>query len=132
LLGLFALAFTAFHKAKPVFAEVSRMRGAPFFVDPTVVRNHYQLRLLNKRNQPVTFDVSLENPPAGFTLSGFGESLTLPALDEASRPLIIINDREDYTGPTELTLKIEAQPGAATIFQKLKFLGPNPNQLKKQ
>jgi hypothetical protein len=132
MIGFLALGFTAFHKAKPVFAEVSRMRGAPFFVDPTVVRNHYQLRLLNKRNQPVTFTISLENPPPGFTLSGIGEPLTLAALAEASRPVIVINDRIHYTGPAELTLKIEAQPGNATITQKIKFLGPNPNQLNKQ
>ena len=44
--------------------------------------------------------------------------------------MIIINDRENYKGPTELTLKIEAQPGEAKILQKIKFLGPNPNQLK--
>ena len=131
-IGLLALGFTAFHKAKPVFAEVSRMRGAPFFVDPTVIRNHYQLRLLNKRNQPVTFEFSLEDAPEGFTLSGLGESLELAALAETSRPMIIINDRENYTGPTELTLKIEAEPGDAEIFQKIRFLGPNPNQLKHQ
>ena len=130
MIGFLALGFTAYHKAKPVFAEVSRMRGAPFFVDPTVVRNHYQLRLLNKRNQPVTFTVSLENPPAGFTLSGIGEPLTLAAHAEASRPMIVINDRIRYTGPAELTLKIQAQPGDATITQKIKFLGPNPNQTK--
>ena len=48
---------------------------------------------------------------------------------EASRPMIIINDLAQYSGPTELTLKIKAQPGDATITQKIKFLGPNPNQL---
>ena len=130
MIGFLALGFTAYHKAKPVFAEVSRMRGAPFFVDPTVVRNHYQIRLLNKRNQPVTFTISLENPPTGFTLSGLGEPLTLAAHAEASRPMIVINDRIHYTGPTDLILKIQAQPGDANITQKIKFLGPNPKQTK--
>jgi cytochrome c oxidase accessory protein FixG len=130
MIGFLALGFTAYHKAKPVFAEVSRMRGAPFFVDPAVVRNHYQLRLLNKRNQPVTFTISLENPPSGFTLSGIGEPLTMAAHAEASRPMIVINDLAHYTGPTDLTLKIQAQPGDATITQKIKFLGPNPKQTK--
>ncbi|MFM2197584.1 MAG: cytochrome c oxidase accessory protein CcoG [Verrucomicrobiota bacterium] len=130
MIGFLALGFTAYHKAKPVFAEVSRMRGAPFYVDPKVVRNHYQLRLLNKRNQPVTFEVSLEDAPAGFTLSGTGESIELAAHAETSRPIIIINDREHYKGPVELTLEIEAQPGDAEISQKIKFLGPNPNQTK--
>ena len=128
MIGFLALGFTAYHKAKPVFAEVSRMRGAPFFVDPAVVRNHYQLRLLNKRNQPVTFTISLENPPSGFTLSGIGEPLTMAAHAEASRPMIVINDLAHYTGPTDLILKIQAQPGDANITQKIKFLGPNPSK----
>lgn len=128
--GMMAFGFTAFHKVKPVFAEVSRMRGAPFYVDPTVVRNHYQIRLQNKRNQPVEFKFSLEDAPTGFTLSGMGDSITLEALAETSRPLVIINDLENYKGPMQLTLKIKAEPGNATIRQKIKFLGPNPNQIK--
>lgn len=130
LVGCIALGLTAFTKAKPVLAEVSRMRGAPFFVDPTVVRNHYQIRLVNKRNQPVTFSFSLIDAPKGFTLSGIGESMSLDALGETSRPLVVINDKADYKGPVELTIGIEAQPGNAVIRQKVKFLGPNPNQFR--
>jgi len=129
-LGLIALGTTAWFKAKPFFAEVTRMQGSPYYTDAENVRNHYRLRLLNKRNQPVEFSFSLEDAPSGFTLSGTGDSISLDALDETSRPLIIINDRESYTGPTELTLKISADPGNQTITQKLRFLGPNPNQIK--
>ena len=42
--------------------------------------------------------------------------------------MIVINDLDQYTGPAELTLKIKAQPGDATITQKIKFLGPNPSK----
>lgn len=126
LLGMTVLGFTAFHRAKPIFAEVSRMRGASFYVDPATVRNHYQLRLLNKRNQPVEFRVSLENPPAGFNVSGANEPITLSALGEANRPLIVLQNRENYAGPVKLTLLIQAEPGKATIRQAIQFLGPNP------
>jgi len=127
LLGVIALGTTAWFKAKPFFAEVSRMQGAPYFTDASNVRNHYRLRLLNKRNQAVEFSFSLENAPSGFTLSGTGDSITLNSLAETSRPLIIINDLKSYSGPTELTLKISANPGNQAITQKIKFLGPNPN-----
>ena len=103
------------------------MQGAPYFTDASNVRNHYRLRLLNKRNQAVEFSFSLENDPSGFTLSGTGDSITLNSLAETSRPLIIINDLKSYSGPTELTLKISANPGNQAITQKIKFLGPNPN-----
>jgi hypothetical protein len=102
------------------------MRGASFYVDPATVRNHYQLRLLNKRNQPVEFRVSLENPPAGFNVSGANEPITLSALGEANRPLIVLQNRENYAGPVKLTLLIQAEPGKATIRQAIQFLGPNP------
>jgi polyferredoxin len=126
LLGMAVLGFTAFHRAKPIFAEVSRMRGASFYVDPATVRNHYQLRLLNKRNQPVAFRISLENPLPGFTVSGANEPITLSALGETNRPLIVLQNRESYAGPVKLTLLIQAEPGKATIRQAIQFLGPNP------
>lgn len=107
------------------------MRGAPYYTDSSFVRNHYQLRLLNKRNQPVEFSLSLDQAPEGFTLSGTDGTITLGALAETSRALVIINDSKSYTGPKDLTLEIRAQPGNQTIRQKLKFLGPNPNQIHK-
>ena len=131
MFGFIALGTTAWFKAKPFFAEISRMRGAPFYTDSSFVRNHYQLRLLNKRNQPVEFSLSLDQAPEGFTLSGTDGTITLGALAETSRALVIINDNGHYTGPKELTLEIRAQPGNQTIRQKLKFLGPNPNQIRK-
>jgi len=124
--GLTVLGLTAFHRAKPIFAEVSRMRGPSFYVDSSTVRNHYQLRLVNKRNQPVQFTISLENAPAGFTASGAIEPVTLAALGETSRPVIILKNRESYTGPEKLTLLIKAEPGDATVRQSIQFLGPNP------
>jgi len=127
LLGMTVLGVTASLKAKPVHAEISRMRGAPFYADPAVIRNHYQLRLHNKRNQPVTFTVSLENAPAGVTLSGFGEALTLDAQQETSRPLIILIERKGYNGPIKLDLLIRAQPGDAQVRQSVQFLGPQNN-----
>ncbi len=126
LLGLTVLGTTAFFKARPVLAEVSRMRGAPYFHDESVVRNHYQTRLINKRNQPVEFTLSLEDAPSGFTLSGVDGSLTLAPLAEVQRPLVILVERDDYTGPVTLTLRIDADPGGHRIHQEIRFLGPAP------
>ncbi len=126
LLGLSVLGATAFFKARPIHAEVSRMRGAPYFHDETVVRNHYQTRLINKRNQPVGFTLSLEDAPTGFTLSGVDGTLTLGPLEEAQRPLVILVGRNDYTGPVNLTLRIDADPGGHQVRQKIRFLGPAP------
>ncbi|MES2920213.1 MAG: cytochrome c oxidase accessory protein CcoG [Verrucomicrobiota bacterium] len=130
LLGLTALGVTAFMRAKPMNADVTRMRGPSFYRDPTMVRNHYQLRLFNKRNQAMTFNVSLENPPPGFALTGIGGDLKLDALKELARPLVVIVPNENYQGPRTLTLKIHSQPGDSTVRHEIEFLGPNPHLFK--
>ncbi len=129
-LGMGALGLTAYHRAKPVHAEVSRMRGASFYVDEAAVRNHYQLRLVNKRNQAVDFTISLENAAEGFTLSGANDPVRLGALEEGTRPLVILNTREHYRGPARLEISIHAEPGGTIIRQSIDFLGPNPHSLK--
>jgi cytochrome c oxidase accessory protein FixG len=126
LCGLIALGTSLFFRAKPILAEVSRMRGAAFFADASSVRNHYQIRLANKRNQPLEFKVGLVGAPAGFTLSGLGESIQLPANSEISRPLIVVIPMSAYEGPLILTLSVTAEPGSASITQKVEFLGPQP------
>ncbi len=129
-LGILVLSATAYFKAKPFFAEVSRMKGAPFYTDPNTVRNHYQLRILNKRNQAIQYSVDLEGAPEGYQISGTGESIALDALEETTRPLIIICPKPSYKGATELTVKFSAVPGDQTIHQTIKFIGPNPNQIE--
>lgn len=126
LLGLTVLGITAFFRAKPMNADVTRMRGPSFYTDPTLVRNHYQLRLFNKRNQAMTFDVSLENAPAGYVITGLGEDLKLPALQELARPIVVVVTNENYQGPIKLTLKVHAQPGDSIVRREVEFLGPNP------
>ena len=126
LLGLTALGVTAFYRAKPMNADLTRMRGPSFYLDPAVVRNHFQLRLFNKRNQPMVFTVSLVNPPPGYAITGLGEGLTLEALKEVARPLVVIVPNESYKGPRTLSVKIHAEPGDSTVICEVEFLGPNP------
>lgn len=127
LLGLTALGVTAFYRAKPMNADLTRMRGPSFYLDPAVVRNHFQLRLFNKRNQPMVFTVSLVNPPPGYAITGLGEGLTLEALKEVARPLVVIVPNESYKGPRTLSVKIHAEPGDSTVICEVEFLGPNPH-----
>ena len=130
LLGLTALGTTAFFRAKPMNADVTRMRGPSFYSDPQVVRNHFQVRLFNKRNQPMSFSLELDNPPPGYAITGLGGGITLPALQETARPLVVIVPNADYKGPRKLVIKIHAMPGDATVTREVEFLGPNPHFFK--
>lgn len=130
-LGLGALTVAAVNKAKPYNVTSSRMMGPPFYVDGSTVRNNYQLRLANKRNQSATFEILLEEAPEGYELSGAGQIIELPEHGEVTRPAIILVPHEHYKGPCEITIKVMGQPGDIEMTHTVRFVGPNPSSLKK-
>jgi cytochrome c oxidase accessory protein FixG len=130
LLGLIALIVATGQKAKPYHVNSARFPGRPFDVTAEHVVNRYQLRLLNKRNQPATFTISLQNAPAGYSLSGSGQEFSIPAHGEITQPAILLIEKEHYTGPTEFTVEILGNPGEVTLLHKIRFIGPNPGSLK--
>jgi cytochrome c oxidase accessory protein FixG len=131
LLGLSVLGVVAGTRARPYTAEFSRMRGAPYYVDGSMVRNHYQFRVLNKRNQPASVKLSLCNPPAGYTLSGADQTIELPAHGETKQTAIVIVPHGQYQGAGEITFRIEANPGDVVFDETVRFLGPDPRSLRK-
>lgn len=125
LLGLTAFTITAWRQAKPFTADFSRMRGQPYYADRSTVRNHYQVRVHNKRNQPARFTLHLRDAPAGFTLSGDGEAVEIPPRGEAGKPAIILVPQANYDGPATLILEARVQPGDVILTHELRFLGPS-------
>lgn len=132
ILGLVALSFTVVTKAKPYTVGVSRMTGQPFYLDDTTVRNNYQLRMMNKRNQPATFEVKILEAPEGFELTGGNLTIDVEAGKEIFRPAIVLVPHDHYTGPCDITLEVTGQPGDVRIINKIKFVGPNPASLRKE
>lgn len=130
LLGLSVLAVIAATRARPYTAEFSRMRGAAYYVDSSMVRNHYQFRVLNKRNQPATVTVTLKNAPEGFTLSGGGEPFVIPPLGETKRTAVVMVPHGKYQGRCEIQFHIHAMPGEVEFDEKIPFLGPDPRVLQ--
>ncbi|MDQ8190302.1 cytochrome c oxidase accessory protein CcoG [Roseibacillus persicicus] len=129
-LGTAAMIGAVTQRARPYTWSVTRMQGPPYYTDGNAVRNHYQVLLINKRNQPATVTFDLVNPPAGFNLSGENEPLPMEPKSELERPAIIVCDYENFTGPVELQLRATANPGNTTLLQTIRFIGPNPNSLK--
>ncbi|MGB6222975.1 cytochrome c oxidase accessory protein CcoG [Haloferula sp.] len=127
LLGMGAFTLAATRKAKPYTAQFAKvaMAGMPFQADDAGVRNFYQLRFYNKRNQPASFSVSLVDPPEGFILSGSEQTIEVTAGEEISRQFVAIAPAAAYKGRTSLTFQVIANPGEVAITQTVTFLGPN-------
>lgn len=131
-LGTAALIGAVIQRASPYTWSVTRMQGPPYYTGQQAVRNHYQILLINKRNQPATVTFNLVNPPHGYNLSGENEPIELTAKEELERPAIIVCGFDDFTGPVELELQGIVTPGDITLHQTIRFIGPNPSSLQKE
>ena len=55
-----AVLLRALSTVKPANLGVTRMTGAPYIVDATAIRNQFLVRIVNKRNAPARFVLSLD------------------------------------------------------------------------
>lgn len=128
LLGASVMTFAA-SKLQPGGISLVRMTGSPYVVDDTAVRNQFMVRLINKRNQPMTYELALQTDAPGMTFAGFTEPVVLEPMAEESRPLVILQPRENYTGEIAVTISVHGEPGDFFLEREVNFLGPNPKYL---
>jgi cytochrome c oxidase accessory protein FixG len=116
-------------RLKPGSMSLVRMTGAPYVVDHEAVRNQFMVRLINKRNEPVTYTLSIASEAPGMELAGFDEPLTLAPMAEEQRPLVLRQPRVNYSGEANVTLKVLGEPGAFELTREVHFLGPDPKYI---
>jgi cytochrome c oxidase accessory protein FixG len=132
LLGLGALTLVASKKARPFTATISRSGGAGFFSDENSVRNIYKVRVFNKRNQTATVTIHLGGKtPPGYQLSGAEQSFSIPALSEMTRTCVVYAPVDAYVGSSDIDIEVHADPGDVMLKKTARFLGPNPQSIKK-
>lgn len=130
LIGATVAAF-AFRSVEEVEASVTRMRGSPFYVTEEVVRNQYELLLLNKGDQPATFRVNVLAEQPGMSWNELSRN-PIPPLGEETRTLVISVKRDAYEGPFVYTLELTAEPSGVVITKEVSFAGPSAALLKEQ
>ncbi|MCU0791662.1 MAG: cytochrome c oxidase accessory protein CcoG [Opitutaceae bacterium] len=134
LLGVGATVATfAVSSVRPAVLGVTRLQGAPYYLEPEGVRNQFLVRLVNKRDVPATFTVRVvTDAPAGATLlqASLEESLTLAPLAEEVRPLVLRVPRASYEGGFKLRIVARAEGGEFELVREAEFSGPDARLLK--
>ena len=118
---------------RPAVLGVTRLGGAPYFVDSGTVRNQFLVRLVNKRDEPVSFRVVAETP-AGVEIrqTGFENAITLAPLAEEVRPFIVSVPREAYAGGFRFEVVARPESGGYQLRRAAKFTGPEPELLREE
>jgi len=126
LLGLGVFGYAA-SRIEPLRANVLRMQGSPYYVNAGVVRNQFLIRLINKRNEPRTFTLAMQGEvPAGLAAAGADTPVTIPAQEEALRPLVITLPQTAFTKAFMLSIRItDTADGKSYLTKPFEFNGPD-------
>ena len=110
--------------------SITRMIGAPYFVDDVSVRNQFMLRLVNKQATPVRFVVSVDALPAGVVRTGFDEPIEIPALGEIVQPIVLRQTRESFAGLFAFVVRVRDEGSTFSLRKEAEFLGPDAALLR--
>lgn len=122
LLGAGALTY-ATSTLKTAAVGLTRVTGIPYIVEGGVVRNQFFVRVLNKRNTPVTFQVEVAGGPPSLHCSGAEGGLAVAPLGEEIRTIVLTMPRSDLKTEIPLRFHIVGDNGT-TIEKTATFLGP--------
>ncbi|MBW8782639.1 MAG: cytochrome c oxidase accessory protein CcoG [Verrucomicrobia bacterium] len=126
LLAGAAVAAWALSTVRPANIGVTRMTGAPYFVDARTVRNQFLVRLVNKRDVPARFIIALSGAPVPVEREGLDGAVEIGPMAEEVRPLILQVTRTDYVGSFVLTVNVTDEAGTFTLAREVEFIGPDP------
>jgi len=131
LVGI-AVAAWAFSTLRPANFGVTRMVGAPYFVDKEYVRNQFFARIVNKRTEVGRFVVTVVRGPSDLRQTGFSGVVDVPPLGEIVEPLIFQQPRPDYRGPFQILVSVRDEAGKFHLERQVEFLGPDPRLLREE
>lgn len=125
LIGATVMTFSL-SRIKPVYLNVTRMSGVPFYVDnqSETIRNQYQIRLINKRNEAVTYQFQLEGAPEGIEAIGLANAVTLAPMEERTQTIVLRMAFETYPGKFSCELIARDSQDSVTLRKPLRFIGP--------
>jgi cytochrome c oxidase accessory protein FixG len=117
---------------RPAAMSVTRMVGAPYFLDETAVRNQFLLRLVNKRQEAVRFVVGVDGLRAGTTRTGFEQPVEVPGLGEIVQPLVLAQPRGRFEGPFTFAVTVKDEAGSFGLRKQAEFVGPDASLLRRE
>jgi cytochrome c oxidase accessory protein FixG len=119
-------------RVKPANFGVTRITGAPYIVEPDAVRNQFFVRVVNKRNEPRRFVLSLDRAPAGLHTTGLETPVEVGPLAEVLHPVVLQQDRKSYAGPFIFDFVLVDEARTFRIQRAVEFLGPEVRLLREE
>jgi cytochrome c oxidase accessory protein FixG len=105
---------------------VWRMGGPPYHVDESYVRNQYMVRITNRKNQPTSFSLSMENSHPEYIVNGIDQPLLIDGNGDSLKALVVLAPRDSYDGESTMLLNVLDENGKIIADRSVEFIGPDP------
>lgn len=108
----------------------SRLPGAPYVIDAGIVRNAFDLHLVNKRGEAATFDVVID-APEGVTPILPIPKVQLDSLGDAHVPLFLTMEQARFDTDRKVTLRVvrEGSEARDVVAVPLTFVGARASSM---
>lgn len=132
ILGLTVMSISI-SQITPLKAGIIRMQGSPYYITENTLRNHFQLRVINKTMEPKQFQIQLSGAPEALQLTGADGVHELAPMDEKLFTTLVELPKQSYDGRFEFDLVVTAETdGKPLATASGEFIGPNPQLLQQQ
>ncbi|MDQ8203615.1 cytochrome c oxidase accessory protein CcoG [Pelagicoccus sp. SDUM812003] len=101
-----------------------RTPGAPYFTNNELVRNQFMVRVTNKSNEGSFYRLELDKQLPEARVMGVGEPFFIDGNGELVKPVVIVVDRDRYTGGFSMTVRVVDDQGKTLMQRPLEFIGP--------
>ncbi len=133
LLGASVMTYS-FSMLRPVHMQVMRMQGMPYYLRDAILRNQFQVRVINKQEVPLPLNVSVESGFASLDVSGAVGRIEVPPDTEEVLTLVLTVPASEWKGRFSADVRVagDGNDGRSfTIEKAVEFLGPDPEMLRK-
>lgn len=123
LIGAVAL-LAAVSSVTPFEMSLVRLPGMPYMEDASFVRNQIMVRLLNKQNHAVDYDVKITGLPESSMIIGTAKKIHVEAEKESTFTISMAVPKADYQINRNFTIEVTDPEGGSQIEKTAVFLGP--------
>ncbi len=126
LLSGLAAGGVAVSTLRSAVVSLTRLPGAPYFVQGEMVRNQFLVRILNKNPLPNSFTMSLEGTmPEGLKLQGEQQEV-VPGWGEAQMVVVFTFPQQHKSKGQPLWMVVRDASGQVIARKSLSLMGPEP------
>ena len=128
IMGASVFAWRASH-IEPMLANAMRLSsGNAFNLFNGNIRNQFVVRVINKRNQPSTYTMSVEGElPNELQIAGNETPIALPGQGEDLKSLVFTLPQTSFTKSFKMVVRLtETATGKSVTTMPIEFSGPDP------